>query len=97
MVFLSGLAHVTLPNAPEVDPAWIQGGQGTESIIFAADTADISTIGHSTSYPSDEETLAIPIKVSAVPAHEVLHEGPCAWHNRRETVGFEVERIVPVR
>ena len=84
VVFLSGLAHITVPGVPESESAWIQGGQGSNSIIFAADTVETSGDGHSTTYPSNVETLAIPIKLVQVPEHTVLHDGPCGWQKMPE-------------
>lgn len=77
VVFLSGLAHVTLPNS--TDEAWIQGGRyGT---IIAVDTAAVSKFGHITTYPSDADTvaLAIPFENGVFPKHTVLHSGPCTF------------------
>ncbi|KAF2649966.1 hypothetical protein K491DRAFT_697685 [Lophiostoma macrostomum CBS 122681] len=75
VVFLSGLARVTIPDSE--DEAWIQGGKN--GIIIAADTADVSDEGHITQYPSNETTTAlqIPFKDGKIPAHKVLYKGPC--------------------
>ncbi|KAI0313402.1 hypothetical protein OF83DRAFT_1065556 [Amylostereum chailletii] len=88
VVFLSGLAHITLPNATlPIDntttayatEAWVAGGAfGT---ILATDVAANSSAGHITTYPSGEETRAIqiPIPDNAIPAHDVIDAaGPCA-------------------
>ena len=73
-MFLSGLAHVTLANSTV--EAYIQGGEN--GLIFAADTADVSAKGHSTNYPSMEETRAIQIPTGGtIPQHNVLYSGPC--------------------
>ncbi|EXJ68051.1 uncharacterized protein A1O5_08666 [Cladophialophora psammophila CBS 110553] len=47
-------------------------------ILIAADT-DARAKGHLTFYPGDGETVAlqIPFRDGAVPAHMVVHEGPC--------------------
>jgi hypothetical protein len=72
--FLSGLAHVTLPNSTV--EAYIPGGKN--GFIFAADTAAVSTKGHSTNYPSDSETIALQIPTGGtIPQHNVLYSGPC--------------------
>lgn len=73
--FLTGVAHVLLPNSTE-DVFVIGGAKG---LIFAADLASISDIGHITRYPSDEPTrvLQIPTEDGVVPKHEVLHYGAC--------------------
>ena len=74
VAFLSGLAHITLPNST-VD-AYVPGGKN--GFIFAADTAAVSANGHSTNYPSGSETIALQIpKGGTIPQHNVLHSGPC--------------------
>lgn len=74
VVFLSGLAHITLPHSDK--EAWIRGGK--EGAILALDTANVSDDGHITKYPSDEVTVAmqVPLK-KKVPGHRVLHSGAC--------------------
>ncbi|KAF8261351.1 hypothetical protein EI94DRAFT_1773445 [Lactarius quietus] len=74
VIFLSGLANVTLANSTE--EALIAGGEN--GLIFAADTADVSALGHATNYPSKEETRAIQIPTGGtIPQHTVLYSGPC--------------------
>lgn len=75
VVFLSGLAFVSLPNSTET--ATIPGGRN--GLILAVDTKNVSTLGHITMYPSKKETVAIqiPTKDNEIPAHMVLHVGPC--------------------
>jgi len=74
VAFLSGLAHVTIPGSTA--EAYIPGGK--DGFIFAADTAAVSTKGHSTNYPSDSETIALQIPTGGtIPQHNVLHSGPC--------------------
>jgi hypothetical protein len=74
VAFLSGLAHITLPNST-VD-AYVLGGKN--GFIFAADTAAVSAIGHSTNYPSNFETVALQIPTGGtIPQHNVLYSGPC--------------------
>jgi hypothetical protein len=74
VAFLSGLAHITLPNST-VD-AYVPGGEN--GFIFAADTAAVSSKGHSTNYPSNSETIALQIPTGGtIPQHNVLHSGPC--------------------
>lgn len=71
---MSGLAHVTLANS--TDEAFIHGGEN--GVIFVADTSDVSPKGHSTNYPSKEETRAIQIPTGGtIPQHSVLYKGPC--------------------
>jgi len=74
VAFLSGLAHVTLPNS--TDSVYIPGG--ANGFIFAADTAARSTFGHITNYPSSSETRVLQIPTGGgVPNHNLLHSGPC--------------------
>lgn len=75
MIFLSGLAHITLPHSTA--EAWIPGGK--HGAILALDTADVSALGHYTVYPSQEQTvtLQIPLGEDGVPDHTVLHLGAC--------------------
>ena len=75
VVFLSGLAHITLPHSNA--EARVNGGKN--GAILALDTAAVSTEGHYTRYPSDEETVAlqVPVGEEEVPGHWVLYEGAC--------------------
>ena len=77
VAFLSGLAHVTLPNA--TGEVWIQGGK--YGLLIAVDNATVSKYGHITTYPSDADTvtLQVPFASGVAPNHTVLHEGPCTW------------------
>lgn len=86
VIFLSGLAHITLPhphrsnntnNSHKTDEAWILGGKN--GAILALDTADVSAEGHITRYPSGEATIAlqIPLEGGVPPKHRVLHAGAC--------------------
>ncbi|OTB06055.1 hypothetical protein M426DRAFT_319129 [Hypoxylon sp. CI-4A] len=77
VIFTAGLADITLPDDNSTH-AYVSGGEF--GVIFAADTADASTKGHRTEYPGVTETIAlqIPTKDNTVPAHEVLHRGPCS-------------------
>lgn len=76
VVFLSGLAHITLPE-DNTTSAYVSGGQF--GLIFASDTANVSSTGHSTSYPGITETVAlqIPTLDGEIPSHSILHTGPC--------------------
>ncbi|KXG50934.1 uncharacterized protein PGRI_065060 [Penicillium griseofulvum] len=74
VVFLSGLAHITLPDS--TTEAWIEGGRN--GVILALDTADVSALGHFTTYPSRDRTTSVVIPLEkGVPSHRVLHDGPC--------------------
>lgn len=81
VAFLSGEAHITIPGSRH--EAWIHGG--AHGLIIAADTADVSRIGHVTDYPGDTETVAlqIPIADGKFPPHTRLHSGPCKIHELR--------------
>ncbi|KAI1261136.1 hypothetical protein F5Y18DRAFT_210290 [Xylariaceae sp. FL1019] len=76
VAFISGLAHITLPDDPTASAYVIGGAFG---LIFAADTADVSKQGHITRYPGVIETVAlqIPTKNNFIPQHAVLHSGAC--------------------
>jgi hypothetical protein len=71
--FLSGVAHITLPQDDSVD-LWLVGGKS--GLVFAVDTTGS---GHITRYPSDQETVTItaPFADGKIPEYEVLAEGPC--------------------
>lgn len=74
VIFLSGLAHITLPKSTA--EAWIPGGRG--GAILALDTAAVSVEGHYTEYPSETETVALQVPVGGkVPGHRVLYGGAC--------------------
>jgi hypothetical protein len=71
--FLSGVAHLTLPQDASIE-LWVVGGKG--GLLFATDTTGI---GHVTTYPSDQETVALtaPFADGRIPEHEVINQGPC--------------------
>jgi hypothetical protein len=75
VIFLSGLAHITLSNSTA--EARVSGGRN--GAILALDTANVSALGHYTTYPSQEQTIAleIPLGKGGVPGHTVLHGGAC--------------------
>ena len=79
MAFLAGVAHVTLPiptsKNKSLDEAWILGGP--QGFLIAIDTEGA---GHTTTYPSDQPTVALQIpwaSVDDIPAHSVVADGPC--------------------
>ncbi|KAF3765042.1 hypothetical protein M406DRAFT_243506, partial [Cryphonectria parasitica EP155] len=76
VVFISGLAYITLPTNTSA-AAYVPGGEF--GVIFAADTAAVSAEGHRTQYPGVTETVAlqIPVADGKVPDYEVLHSGAC--------------------
>ncbi|GKZ19197.1 hypothetical protein AbraIFM66951_008031 [Aspergillus brasiliensis] len=73
VIFLSGVAHITLPNS--TDEAWVVGGRN--GVILALDTAEVSALGHYTTYPTQESTVALEVALREVPGHRVLHKGAC--------------------
>lgn len=74
IIFLSGLAHITLPNSTA--EAWIAGGR--RGAILALDTAAVSAEGHYTEYPSETETVALQVPVGKrEPGHRVLYGEAC--------------------
>ncbi|KAI0597314.1 hypothetical protein F4775DRAFT_560716 [Biscogniauxia sp. FL1348] len=81
--FASGVAHITVPD--DSTEAFVKGGDF--GLIFAADTADVSRRGHKTAFPGNAETmgLQIPTRNGEIPAHSVVHAGPC---EESEMVGF---------
>ncbi|KAI0204016.1 hypothetical protein F4808DRAFT_365928 [Astrocystis sublimbata] len=77
VIFLSGIAYITLPYSNSTASATVIGGE--YGLIFAADTSDVSKGGHRTQYPGITETIAIQIPVAdgQVPKHDLVHDGPC--------------------
>ncbi|GLA24908.1 hypothetical protein ACMYSQ_005970 [Aspergillus niger] len=73
VIFLSGVAHITLPTS--TDEAWIVGGKN--GAILALDTAEVSALGHSTTYPTEESTVVLEVALKEIPGHRVLHGGAC--------------------
>ncbi|KAF9690842.1 hypothetical protein EKO04_011206 [Ascochyta lentis] len=71
--FVSGLAHVTLPDDPSQE-LWLVGGVG--GLLFAADTTGP---GHITRYPSDQDTIGIlaPFEGAKVPEYDLVTDGAC--------------------
>ncbi|KAL6712881.1 hypothetical protein ACLMJK_009593 [Lecanora helva] len=75
VAFLSGKAVISLPNSTQT--ATVPGGRN--GLILAIDIKNVSTLGHITVYPSNQTTvvLQIPTANNTIPAHSVLHNGPC--------------------
>ncbi|KZM25676.1 uncharacterized protein EKO05_0003279 [Ascochyta rabiei] len=71
--FVSGLAHITLPDDPDRD-LWLVGGVG--GLLLAVDTTGT---GHITRYPSDQHTVGLlaPFEGGRVPEYEVVKNGGC--------------------
>lgn len=78
--------HIALPhdNYTSVDIT-----SGKFSILFAADTADVSRNGHSSRSLSaaDNVYLQIPTQDGKIPEHRRLHIGPCL---AQEVAGWRV-------
>ena len=74
VAFVTGLATISVPSSPEA--TYIFGGTWN-SLIIATDTAAVSAVGHTTLYNVDTIILEIPVAGGVVPAHTILHEGPC--------------------
>ena len=91
--FISGVAHVTLPQDDKAD-LWLVGGKG--GLVFAVDTTGM---GHFTQYPSDQETVAIvaPFDGGKVPEHEVIAEGPCGGAADVLVMETEVRKVKEMR
>lgn len=81
LVLLSGLIHISLPNttAGPTTEVWLEGGKN--GLLIGTDTADISTYGHITSYPSDCDSIGFGLlfPTGYIPPHTVLYNGPCQW------------------
>jgi hypothetical protein len=71
--FVSGLARITLPQDLTKE-LWVVGGKG--GLLLAVDTTGL---GHVTTYPSDQETIAMvaPFKDGLVPEYAVIKDGAC--------------------
>ena len=70
VAFTSGEAVISVPKSQR--KAFIQGGK--DGLIFVADTARVSKVGHLTQYPGDKETTALqfPTADGVIPPHTVL-------------------------
>ena len=74
--FASGIAVLSLPTSNET--ATVKGG--ANGLILAADTIEVSALGHTTVYPSETErtvTAVLPLVNNTLPEHTVLHPGAC--------------------
>lgn len=80
VAFLSGTAHITVPNSKD-EGVWLVGG--VNGLVVAADTTGE---GHITDYPSDRVTtaLALPFANGVIPPYEVVGKGKC-----ESSVGYE--------
>lgn len=82
---LKGFGYISVPqdDFPEV---YISPGE--YGILFAADTADVSYDGHTSSYlgPTESVYLQIPTRDGKIPEHRTVHMGPCS---AEEMVGWK--------
>ncbi|KAL9028551.1 MAG: hypothetical protein Q9196_003102 [Gyalolechia fulgens] len=74
VALLAGEAVISIPETGQ--SVTIKGGKN--GLFIAADTADVSRVGHVTKYPSGEPTVVVtmPIRDGKMPEHSVLDEGP---------------------
>ena len=83
-MILQGLVHISLPNSK--DEIYIQPGPLSVLVI---DQRNVSIAGHITNFPGSETTLIaqFPVFGNLVPAHTVLHSGPCGLEDVRGLIG----------
>ncbi|KAM7201343.1 hypothetical protein V8F33_003443 [Rhypophila sp. PSN 637] len=93
VAFIKGIAVVTIPgdDSPNGTATITGGGFG---LIFAADTKNVSKVGHITRYPGITETVGIqiPTKDGEIPMHKVLHRGPCSAYEVTGQLGLATGR-----
>ena len=73
VMFLSGEAKVSVPNSTQCATI----GAGKNGLVFAADTAALSAIGHVTAFTKQTVLIQIPVAGGVTPDHVVLYLGPC--------------------
>lgn len=83
----SGVALITVPDEDPHLGYLFSSGSGF-GLLFAADTADVSLLGHDSWYITDVTFLQIRTKQGGIPRHEILHMGYC---HANETVGLSME------
>ncbi|KAI1492635.1 hypothetical protein F5X96DRAFT_625449 [Biscogniauxia mediterranea] len=73
VIVLNGLAVLTLPGNSSATATTSAGEIG---LLFAADTPDVSELGHGAYFPGVSETVfvQIPTRDGAVPEHRVISE-----------------------
>ena len=76
--FISGLGHIATSNGE----VWVTGGR--YGLVWADDTKAVSPDGHTTTFPSGDETVLLGLpwdtsKGKMQPDHEVLHDGACGF------------------
>lgn len=79
----SGVALLTVPDEDQ-DPGYLFSPGSGFGLLFAADTADVSLLGHNSQFITDVTFLQIRTKHGEIPRHEILHMGYC---HANETVG----------
>ncbi|KAL6716060.1 cytochrome c oxidase subunit 1 [Lecanora helva] len=72
-VFVAGAAKISIPGSKDV--AHIKAGKN--GLVFAADTAALSSVGHVTYFTKKTFLMQIPVADGIVPNHTVLYSGPC--------------------
>ena len=73
VVFVAGAAKITIPNSTQ--EVFVQAGKN--GLVFAADTAALSTGGHVSIFTKETVLMQVPTAGGIVPPHIVLYRGPC--------------------
>ena len=73
VVFVAGSAIITVPGSDKI--AYAKAGKN--GLLFAADTATLSSDGHVTYFNKETFLMQIPTAGGIVPNHTVLYTGPC--------------------
>ncbi|KAK2759396.1 hypothetical protein FQN54_002874 [Arachnomyces sp. PD_36] len=76
VVLIQGFGEIGLVNDNSTSAFVTPGNSG---LIFAADTPDVSSDGHTSRYLGNTESvyLQIPTLDGMIPEHDILHMGPC--------------------
>ena len=72
-VIVAGAAHIKIPNSTQ--EAFIHAGKN--GLVFAADTAALSRVGHISIFTEETVLMQVPTAGGIVPPHTVLYNGPC--------------------
>lgn len=89
VVITSGVALLTVPDEDQY-PEHLFSAGSEFGLLFAADTANVSRLGHDSWYITDVTFLQIPTKNGEIPIYKTLHMGSCYAN---ETVGLSTEPI----
>ena len=73
VVLVAGAAHIKIPNSTQ--EAFIRAGKN--GLLFAADTAALSRVGHISIFTKETVLMQVPTAGGIVPPHSVLYNGPC--------------------